>query len=69
MEDVLDCGNWNGRSYWKPGVPDRLVLRFLLEEVEGARSKFRGSVISIEGRVEPGRERGVGSSKPSGAVK
>lgn len=66
MEDVFDCENWYGRSYWKLGVPDRLVLRCLPEEVDGARSKFKGSTISTDGRVEPGREIGIGGSEPSG---
>jgi hypothetical protein len=68
-EDVLELENWNGRSYWKLGVPERLVLRYLPEAAEGARSKFNGSVTSTDGRLEAGREMGMGGSKPSGTTK
>ena len=62
IEDVLDWENWNGRSYWKFGVPDRLLLRYLPEAAEGARSKFAGSDISADGRPDVGREIGTGGS-------
>ena len=62
IEDVLDWENWNGRSYWKLGVPDRLVLRFLPEAAEGVRSKLTESDISVDGRLDVGRETGMGGS-------
>lgn len=64
IEDVLDCENWNGRSYWKLGVLDRLVLRCLPEAAEEARSKFTESDISADGRPDVG----MGGSEPSGTT-